>query len=110
MFYRMYGHDLVGTVNLDGQPYAQIFCDGEMRFVSPDRETTIRDCFDLAGQGFLSDQQIWEAIEKNNWSLYSNPWFDFYLMNGDHLDLVCDDIDHAIATAVGFADELDTEE
>jgi hypothetical protein len=110
MFYLMYGHDLVGTVILDGKPYAQIFCDGEMRLASPDRGIIIRDCFDLAGQGFLSDQQIGEALEKNNWHLDMNPWFDFYLMNGDHLDLVCDDIDHAIATAVGFADGLDTEE
>jgi hypothetical protein len=110
MFYRMYGHDLVGTVNLDGEPYAQIFCDGEMRLVSPDREIIIRDCWDLAASGFLSDEQLREALEKNNWELYFNPWFDFYSMDGEHLDLICDDIDHAIATAVGFADGLDTEE
>jgi hypothetical protein len=109
MFYRMYGHDLVGTVNLDGEPYAQIFCDGEMRLASPDQEIIIRDCWDLAAQGFLSDKQIWEALEKNNWHLYFNPWFDFYSMDGEHLDLICDDIDHAIATAIGFADELDKE-
>lgn len=109
MFYRMYGHDLVGTVNLDGKPYAQIFCDGEMRLASPDREIIIRDCWDLAASGFLSDEQLREALEKNNWYLDFNPWFDFYLMDGEHLDLVCDDIDHAIATAIGFADELDKE-
>jgi hypothetical protein len=109
MFYRMYGHDLVGTVNLDGEPYAQIFCDGEMRLASPDQEIIIRDCWDLAAQGFLSDEQLWEALEKNNWHLYFNPWFDFYSMDGEHLDLICDDIDHAIATAIGFADELDKE-
>lgn len=110
MFYRMYGHDLMGTVILDGQPSAQIFCDGEMRLVSPDREIIIRDCWELAAQGFLSDDQLREAWEKNNWHLDMNPWFDFYSMDGEHLDLVCDDIDHAIATAIGFADELDNEE
>jgi hypothetical protein len=110
MFYRMYGHDLVGTVVLDGEPYAQMFCDGEMRLVSPEHEVTIRDCWDLAAHGFLSDDQLAEALEKNNWHLYSNPWFDFYSMDGEHLDLICDDLDHAIATAVGFADGLDTEE
>jgi hypothetical protein len=110
MFYRMYGHDLVGTVSLNGEPYAQIFCDGEMRLASPDREIIIRDCWDLAAAGFLSDEQLWEALEKNNWHLDMNPWFDFYLMDGEHLDLVCDDIDDAINAAVEFAGELDTEE
>lgn len=110
MFYRMYGHDLMGTVILDGQPFAQMFCDGEMRLASPDREIIIRDCWDLAASGFLSDEQLREALEKNNWYLDMNPWFDFYSMDGEHLDLVCDDIDHAIATAIGFGDGLDTEE
>jgi hypothetical protein len=31
-----------------------------------------------------------------------NPWFDCYTLEGEHLDIVCDDIENAIESALSY--------
>ena len=115
-FYRDYGHDQIAAVIIDGRHYANVYCDGEMRLnpteKNPD-QTVIRDCRGLTDAGIETDTQLYDAVEKNLWVWDNNPWFDFYAPDGTHLDLVCDDIDHVIATAEALAngdEDLDGEQ
>lgn len=107
-FYSVYGHDLVGTVFLDGKKHAHIYCDGEMRLYPAEgnpEQKVLRDCHDLADVGILSDQQLLDAVGKKLWDWDMNPWFDFYSADGTHLDIVCGDIDEAIAVAEFMANQ-----
>ena len=112
-FYCIYGHDLVGTVFLDGVEHAHIYCDGEMRFYPAEdnpEQQVLRDCLDLADVGILTDKQLFDAVEKKLWTWDMNPWFDFYSADGTHLDIVCGDIDEAIAVAESMANQDDSED
>lgn len=59
----------------------------------------------MADVGILSDQQLLDAVGKKLWDWDMNPWFDFYSADGTHLDIVCGDIDEAIAVAEFMANQ-----
>jgi hypothetical protein len=97
VFYQ--GHGKVAEVEIDGFRVA-VYCDGDMRAIY--NEDVLRTAKDFTDHGLDTDEKLKKATEDGvlHWDM--NPWFDCYTLEGEHLDIVCDDIENAIESALAY--------
>lgn len=98
-----YGHGKVAQVECDGFS-VDIYCDGDMRAVyeKDGQEISLRSATDIIGAGLDTDSALYEAQANGSLVWDMNPWFDCYTSDGEHLDIVCSDIQEAIDTALVY--------
>jgi hypothetical protein len=100
VFYQ--GHGKVAQVECDGFS-VDVYCDGDMRAIYDcPSEVILRSAKDFIDYGLDTDLKLQKANEEGvlHWDM--NPWFDCYTSDGEHLDIVCDTIEEAIASALFY--------
>ena len=108
IFYTGMGHIADITLDLDGVSWTlSAYCDGDTRIIrlNDEHDAIYRDGPDLYADGITTDEELAKLMEEPGVDCVHNSWFDFYTLEGEHLDYVT----HSISDMLEGAEALLTE-
>jgi hypothetical protein len=102
------GLDCIAEITLeqDGLDWSLlVYCDGETRYQDT-QGNVYRNGPDLISAGYNTDKKLSRALEEEKLIHINNSWFDFYSMDGEHLDYVTHEIKEMIQGAESLLSEI----
>lgn len=82
------------------------YCDGETRIRDLEAECDYYTPSDFIHSPYDTDEKIADGINQEKLEVINNSWFDFYTMDGEHLDYVTHSIEDMLSGAEALLSEM----
>jgi hypothetical protein len=107
VFYTDMGNIADITLTVDGLDWTiKAYCDGITRIRDHKQDSVYTRGEYLIWAGYDTDEKLSAAIEAEELEVINNSWFDFYTMDGEHLDYVTHEIDEMLEGAKALLETI----